>query len=41
MFERCRFDGNQATEVGAALGVVSYRFFDNKEATTPVQVIDW
>ena len=41
MFQRCLFDSNMATEVGAALGVVSYRFFGNKEATVPVQVTDW
>ena len=40
-FERCGFDRNQATEVGAALGVASYHFFDGKEERTAVSITNW
>ena len=41
VFERCSFERNQATEVGAALGVASHRFFDNRGETMPLIVTDW
>ena len=40
-FERCTFEKNTATEVGAAFGAVSHRFFDNREGSIPLRVVDW
>ena len=41
IFVRCEFSGNRATEVGAAFGAVSHRFFDNKEDSRPLVVENW
>ena len=41
IFEECKFYNNYALVYGGAVDIISYNFFNSKEAIFPIEFINW